>query len=153
MYLYAPAPAAASPARRARAAGPNCCQSMDYAQLLGAAAAGALGMALCSRSSLPPIASNADHPIVLLARVKLKPGKREAFLKFAKPLNVAEQHAKPGTLVFTLNADPDNASLMTWTEVYKNDQAWNDHLDMQSESPELIAQFARCDVFHCRISA
>ena len=25
------------------------------------------------------------------------------------------------------------------TEVYRNDQAWNDHLDMQSESPELIA--------------
>ena len=30
------------------------------------------------------------------------------------------------------------------TEVYANDQAWNDHLDMQSETPELIAQFARC---------
>ena len=120
-------------------------ESMDCAQLLGAAVAGAVGMALCSRGSLPPIASSADHPIVLLARVKLKPGKRENFLKFAKPLNVAEQHAKPGTLIFTLNADPDDASMLTWTEVYRNDQAWNDHLDMQSESPEMISQFARCD--------
>ena len=89
---------------------------MEYAQLLGAAAAGAIGMALCSSgaSSLAPIRSNADHPIVLLARVKLKPGKREAFLTFAKPLNVGEQKAKPGTLIFTLNADPDDPSMLTW---------------------------------------
>ena len=73
-------------------------------------------MAFCSSgvSSLAPMRSNADHPIVLLARVKLKPGKREAFLAFAKPLNVGEQQAKPGTLIFTLNADPDDPSMLTW---------------------------------------
>ena len=32
-------------------------------------------------------------------------------------------------------------------EVYKDDAAWNDHLDMQSESPEMKAQFAKYPEF------
>ena len=69
-----------------------------------------------ARRSISAAATD-SHPIVLLARLKIKPEKRAAFLDFARPLNEAEQQAKPGTLIFTLNQDPADKNGFTWTEV------------------------------------
>ena len=81
-------------------------------------------------------------PVVLLAKLKVKPDKRTEFLAFVTALNKAEQIAKPGTLNFTLNQAPDDPNTFTWVEVYTNDAAWNAHLDFQSQTPEIAAEFA-----------
>ena len=94
-------------------------------------------------SAVPAGVAAAEQPIVLLAKLRVKPEKRAEFLAFVTALNQAEQAAKPGTLNFTLNQHPADPDAFTWVEVYSNDAAWNAHLDFQSATPELAAEFAR----------
>jgi quinol monooxygenase YgiN len=94
-------------------------------------------------SAVPAGVAAAEQPIVLLAKLRVKPEKCAEFLAFVTALNQAEQAAKPGTLNFTLNQHPADPNAFTWVEVYSNDAAWNAHLDFQSATPELAAEFAR----------
>ena len=86
-------------------------------------------------------------PIVLLAKLKIKPEKREEFLEFVSALNKAEQAAKPGTLIFQLSPHPSEADTFTWTEVYQHGDAWSAHLDFQSQTPALKADFEKYPIF------
>ena len=49
-----------------------------------------------------------ETPFVLIARVKVKPGEVENYLKIAEEVDKAVEISEPGMLFHNLDADPSN---------------------------------------------
>lgn len=64
-----------------------------------------------------------ETPFVLIARVKVKPGKVENYLKIAEEVDNAVEKSEPGMLFHNFDSDPSNELKFIWTEIYKNDDA------------------------------
>ena len=67
-------------------------------------------------------------PFILIARIQVKPGKIEEYLELATQTDAAVQATEPGMLHHTFDQDPGNPLCFTWSEVYKNDDAFLTHL-------------------------
>ena len=69
---------------------------------------------------------NADgqNPFVLIARVHVKAGKVEEYLKIAEEVDQAVEQSEPGMLFHNFDSDPEDPLAFTWTEVYKNSDAF-----------------------------
>ena len=67
-------------------------------------------------------------PFILIARIKVKPGKIEEYLELATKTDAAVEASEPGMLHHTFDQDPENPLSFTWSEVYKNDEAFIAHL-------------------------
>ncbi len=74
--------------------------------------------------------SKFDHstPFILIARIQVKPGKVEEYLELAIKTDAAVEAFESGMLHHTFDQDPDNPLCFTWSEVYKNDDAFLEHL-------------------------
>ena len=72
---------------------------------------------------------DSDKPFVLLARVKVKEGKVDEYLKAAAEVDAAVEQSEPGMLFHNFDADPTDHRVFTWTEVYQNDAALHAHLN------------------------
>jgi autoinducer 2-degrading protein len=70
----------------------------------------------------------ADTPFILLARIQVKPDKMQEYLELADKTDKAVEAAEPGMLHHTFDQDPENPLCFTWSEVYKNDEAFIAHL-------------------------
>lgn len=73
--------------------------------------------------------SNDVNPFILLARVTVKPGKREAYLAIAADVDQAVQTSEPGMLFHNFNQDPDDDHRIVWTELYRNSDDFLFHVD------------------------
>ncbi len=73
-------------------------------------------------------AFDASTPFILIARIKVKPGKVQEYLELANQTDAAVEAFEPGMLHHTFDQDPENSLCFTWSEVYKNDDAFLAHL-------------------------
>ena len=73
-------------------------------------------------------AFDASTPFILIARIKVKPGKVQEYLELATKTDAAVEASEPGMLHHTFDQDPENPLCFTWSEVYKNDHAFLAHL-------------------------
>ena len=73
-------------------------------------------------------AFDASTPFILIARIKVKPGKAQEYLELATKTDAAVEASEPGMLHHTFDQDPENPLCFTWSEVYKNDDAFLAHL-------------------------
>ncbi len=71
---------------------------------------------------------DSSTPFILIARIQVKPGKVEEYLKLAIKTDAAVEASEPGMLHHTFDQDPGNTLCFTWSEVYKNDDAFLAHL-------------------------
>ena len=70
-----------------------------------------------------------DKPFILIARVRVMPGKVEDYLKIAELVDAEVEKTEPGMLFHNFDADPTDPSQFTWTELYKNDASLINHLN------------------------
>ena len=59
-------------------------------------------------------------PFILIARIKVKEGMVDEYLKIASEVDNAVEHTEPGMLFHNFDADPTDPLSFTWTEVYKD---------------------------------
>ena len=67
---------------------------------------------------------DSSTPFILIARIKVKPGKVDEYLELATATDLAVHASEPGMLHHTFDQDPENSLCFTWSEVYKNDAAF-----------------------------
>ena len=67
-------------------------------------------------------------PFILIARIQVKPDKVEDYVELAAKTDAAVEASEPGMLHHTFDQDPENPLCFTWSEVYKNDDAFLSHL-------------------------
>ena len=70
-----------------------------------------------------------DKPFILIARVRVMPGKVEDYLKIAELVDAEVEKTEPGMLFHNFDADPTDPSQFTWTELYKDDASLIHHLN------------------------
>lgn len=70
-----------------------------------------------------------DKPFILIARVRVMPGKVEDYLKIAELVDAEVEKTEPGMLFHNFDADPTDPSQFTWTELYKDDVSLINHLN------------------------
>ena len=67
------------------------------------------------------------NPFILIARVQVKEGFVDEYLQVAATVDSAVERTEPGMLFHNFDADPDDPLAFTWTEVYKNSDAFLQH--------------------------
>jgi quinol monooxygenase YgiN len=70
-----------------------------------------------------------DKPFILIARVRVMPGKVEDYLKIAELVDAEVEKTEPGMLYHNFDADPTDPLQFTWTELYKDDESLINHLN------------------------
>ena len=70
-----------------------------------------------------------ETPFVLIARVMVKSGKVEEYMKIASTVDEAVEKTEPGMLFHHFDSDPANELKFVWTEIYKNDEALIFHIN------------------------
>jgi autoinducer 2-degrading protein len=60
-----------------------------------------------------------SNPFILIARIRVKEGKVEEYLKIAKEADDAVNASEPDMLIHTFDQDPTDPLEFTWSEVYK----------------------------------
>ena len=69
-----------------------------------------------------------ESPFILIARIQVKEGKVEEYLKIANEVDNAVEDTEPGMLFHNLDADPNDPLTFTWTEVYKDSASFVAHV-------------------------
>ena len=69
------------------------------------------------------------NPFILIARIRVKEGKIEEYLKIAKEADNAVNTSEPDMLIHTFDQDPTDPLEFTWSEVYRNSKAMVHHLN------------------------
>ena len=70
-----------------------------------------------------------SDPFILIARVTVKRGQVEAYLKIADTADKAVQASEPGMLFHNFDSDPNDSHKFVWSEVYRRSSDFLDHLD------------------------
>ena len=70
-----------------------------------------------------------SNPFILIARIRVKEGKVEEYLKIAKEADNAVNASEPDMLIHTFDQDPTDPLEFTWSEVYRNSEAMVHHLN------------------------
>ena len=69
-----------------------------------------------------------SNPFILIARIRVKEGQVEEYLKIAKEADDAVYASEPDMLIHTFDQDPTDPLEFTWSEVYRNSEAMLHHL-------------------------
>ena len=64
-----------------------------------------------------------SNPFILIARIRVKEGKVEEYLKIAKEADDAVNASEPDMLIHTFDQDPTDPLEFTWSEVYRTSEA------------------------------
>ena len=73
--------------------------------------------------------SDSENPFVLLARITVKEGMVDAYLKIAEEVDRAVENTEEGMLLHTFDRDPDDPHKFVWTEVYRKSDDFLFHAD------------------------
>ena len=68
-------------------------------------------------------------PFVLIARIKVSPGKVDDYLAIAAEADSAVKETEPGMLMHHFDKDPDDPLQFTWTEIYRDDESLIAHIN------------------------
>ena len=69
-----------------------------------------------------------SNPFILIARIRVKEGKVEEYLKIAKEADDAVKASEPDMLIHTFDQDPTDPLEFTWSEVYRTSEAMVHHI-------------------------
>ena len=61
-----------------------------------------------------------SNPFILIARIRVKDGKTNDYLKIASEVDNSVKNSEPDMLIHTFDQDPKDKNEFTWTEVYRN---------------------------------
>ena len=75
------------------------------------------------------IMSDSENPFVLLARITVKEGMVDEYLKIAEEVDKAVEKTEEGMLLHTFDRDPDDPHKFVWTEVYRKSDDFLFHAD------------------------
>ena len=64
-----------------------------------------------------------SNPFILIARIRVKEGKVDEYLKIAKEADDAVNASEPDMLIHTFDQDPSDPLEFTWSEVYRTSEA------------------------------
>ena len=70
-----------------------------------------------------------SNPFILIARIRVKEGKVEEYLKLAKEADDAVNASEPDMLIHTFDQDPTDPLEFTWSEVYRTSEAMVHHIN------------------------
>ena len=70
-----------------------------------------------------------SNPFILIARIRVKEGKVEEYLKIAKEADDAVNASEPDMLIHTFDQDPTDPLEFTWSEVYRTSEAMVHHIN------------------------
>ena len=70
-----------------------------------------------------------SNPFILIARIRVKVGKVEEYLKIAKEADDAVNASEPDMLIHTFDQDPTDPLEFTWSEVYRTSEAMVHHIN------------------------
>ena len=70
-----------------------------------------------------------SNPFILIARIRVKEGKVEEYLKIAKEADDAVNASEPDMLIHTFDQDPTDQLEFTWSEVYRTSEAMVHHIN------------------------
>ena len=70
-----------------------------------------------------------ENPIILIARISVKPGRVEEYLEIAEEVDNETKRLEPGMIFHNFDSDPDDELVFTWSEIYLNSEALIFHLD------------------------
>ena len=70
-----------------------------------------------------------SNPFILIARIRVKEGKVEEYLKIAKEADDAVNASEPDMLIHTFDQDPTDPLEFTWSEVYRTSEAIVHHIN------------------------
>ena len=70
-----------------------------------------------------------SNPFILIARIRVKEGKVEEYLKIAKEADEAVNASEPDMLIHTFDQDPADPLEFTWSEVYRTSEAMVHHIN------------------------
>ncbi|MDC3113025.1 antibiotic biosynthesis monooxygenase [Pelagibacteraceae bacterium] len=70
-----------------------------------------------------------SNPFILIARIRVKEGKVEEYLKIAKEVDDAVNASEPDMLIHTFDQDPTDPLEFTWSEVYRTSEAMVHHIN------------------------
>ena len=73
--------------------------------------------------------SDSENPFVLLARITVKEGMVDEYLKIAEEVDKAVEKTEEGMLLHTFDRDPDDPHKFVWTEVYRKSDDFLFHVD------------------------
>ena len=76
-----------------------------------------------------------SNPFILIARIRVKEGKVEEYLKIAKEADDAVYASEPDMLIHTFDQDPTDPLEFTWSEVYRTSEAMVHHIN----NPPVVA--------------
>ena len=76
-----------------------------------------------------------SNPFILIARIRVKEGKVEEYLKIAKEADNAVNASEPDMLIHTFDQDPTDPLEFTWSEVYRTSEAMVHHIN----NPPVVA--------------
>ena len=72
---------------------------------------------------------HSENPFVLLARITVKEGMVDAYLKIAEEVDREVEKTEEGMLLHTFDRDPDDPHKFVWTEVYRKSDDFLFHAD------------------------
>ena len=70
-----------------------------------------------------------SNPFILIARIRVKDGKINDYLKIASEVDNSVKNSEPDMLIHTFDQDPNDKNEFTWTEVYRNSRAMIKHIN------------------------
>ena len=70
-----------------------------------------------------------SNPFILIARIRVKDGKINDYLKIANEVDNSVKNSEPDMLIHTFDQDPNDQNEFTWTEVYRNSSAMIKHIN------------------------
>jgi quinol monooxygenase YgiN len=70
-----------------------------------------------------------SNPFILIARIRVKEGKVEEYLKLAKEADDAVNASEPDMLIHTFDQDPTDPLEFAWSEVYRTSEAMVHHIN------------------------
>ena len=73
------------------------------------------------------VATDGLNPFILIARIQIKEGMVDNYLSIADEVDKAVEASEPGMLFHNFDADPTDPLAYTWTEIYKNSEAFLKH--------------------------
>ena len=71
---------------------------------------------------------DSSTPFIVITRVRINVDKVDEYVDLAKKTGESIQLTEPGILHHTFGALEDSSGCFVWSEVYRNDQAFVDHL-------------------------
>ena len=73
--------------------------------------------------------SDSENPFVLLARITVKEGMVDEYLKIAEKVDKSVEKMEEGMLFHSFDRDPDDQYKFVWTEVYRKSDDFLFHAD------------------------